>query len=588
MPLATRDDKTGLAFRKLTEFFSYQAIHLQIETGADQMANQINIRALRRDPHIVVASLVANLLGLALPLVMLQVYDRIIPHQGYETLTVLTLGLLGAAVAEFCVRMARGHLFALGSLRFDNFAYEESIKRMLQFGTLRQNHDRGVDHDRLESIERVRKSYGSEAATALLDIPFILMFIMVMTLISPVMGVAISSISLLSVSIVWFQRKRILKDSHNRQDRDRRRYSFLMETLEGTQMIKSLGIEQLMQRRYERLMSVSTYMTHQLSGRVNFTQGMSAAIGLIAPVLMSGIGSVLVIAGQISIGGLAATVLLTSRVIQPTLRIEALLAGQRDTKRSEMDVHHLLQGPLLHTGQTELARIDEIELQDVTLSLGEHDDLIHQNLSVKLRRGDCVLLSGDEASGRSLLMSLIAGHITPTQGRILVNGMQMDQVAGRTLSERISLLSPDYTLLEGTLLENLTAFDVDRYNEAALNLAKELGISNFILRHADGLSMRVAAGATTSLPKSVHDGILLISGLVRQPDIILFDEANTGLDRQTDLCLIEILRRRIPETIILLVTHRPSYMALATRELRLNNHVLEEKTAVFKDVRVAS
>ncbi|WP_342077453.1 ABC transporter transmembrane domain-containing protein [Yoonia sp. SS1-5] len=542
------------------------------------MKLQEDMRRLRRNPHIVAGSLAINLLGLALPLMMIQIYDRIIPRQGYETLTVLMLGLFGAALAEFCLRVARGHLVALASVRFESFAYTTAYQRLLQFGSLQDSIDQGTQHDRMESINRVRQHHGSDAATALLDIPFIAIFVTVMTLISPVMGAAICAFAAISLCIVWIQRRKILRDSLERQDRDRRRHSFLMETLEGIEMIKGLGIEPLMQRRYEKLMSVSAFMTHQISGRINFSQGVTAAIGLMAPVFMSGIGSVLVISGQMSIGGLAATVLLTGRVIQPTLRIEALLAGERDTRRSEQDVNDLLLTPMVHTGEMVIPRVDEIALDDVSLAPGNDGKYVFRNATARLRRGDCVLLAGNEGAGRSLLLALLAGHVAPTDGTVRINDIPLPDIHSAILADRIALLSADHTLLEGTLLENMTAFEPAKYSDAAFALASELGIREFILQHSDGLSLRVAARTETSLPKSIHDGILLISGLVRSPDIILFDEANAGLDRATDLRMIEILRQRIPDAITVMVTHRPSYMALANRTFTLNDGVLREKT----------
>jgi len=547
-----------------------------------------DIRQLRRNPHIVVASLLANTLGLALPLVMIQIYDRVIPRAGLETLTVLMLGLFLAAAAEFAVRLARGRLLAVGSLQYDDYAHDEAIKRMLQFGALSQPHDRGSDSQKFESIERVRRAHSGDAATALLDVPFIVMFIGVMALISPLMGAAICLLASASFIVVWLQRRRILKDNEARHDRDRRRHSFLMETLDGIDMVKSLGIEQMMQRRYEKLMAGSALTTHALTSRVNYTQGISAAMGLVAPVLMCGIGSVLVITGQMTMGGLAATVLLTSRVIQPTMRIEALLAGQRDVKRSEKDVVNLTSGQLLHLGQQRFPKIEEITLQDVSLAVGAGKDPVQKGLSTTLRRGDCVLLDGQEGSGRTLFLSLLAGHIPHTEGTLLVNGVPVEDVSGTFLSEKISLLTSQYTMLDGTLLENMTAFDVERYTKAAFALAEEMGISGFITRHADGLSLQVASGRAVSLPKSIHDGVLLISGLVRQPDVILFDEANTGLDRQTDLRLIEILRRRIPDSIIVMVTHRPSYKALANRMLTLDKNGLQERDVPLQLRQVAS
>ena len=552
------------------------------------MALKEDMRRLRRNPHIVIASLAANLLGLALPLTMIQVYDRIIPKQGFETLTVLSLGLLGAAIAEFGIRMARGHLMAIAGVRFETYAYEEAFRRMLLFGTAQGQYDQGTYHDKIASIERVRKHHGSDAATALLDVPFIIVFVAVMSLISPLLGLAICGFTILSLGVVWFQRGRILELNHDRQDRDRRRHSFLIETLEGIEMIKSLGIEALMQRRYERLMSVSTWITHEISGRINITQGITAAVGLMAPVFMSGIGSMLVLSGQMSVGGLAAAVLLTGRVIQPTLRIEALLAGERDTKRSEQDVQDLVAASTPHQGTRDLDRITEISMQNVSLVPGDDGKRVLRNMTFTLRKGDCAVIGGGEGSGRSLFLSLIAGHHAASSGRVLINGRPIGDFAGDALDRRITLLSAEFTLLEGTLLENMTAFEVARHSEAAFALSEELGIKDFISRHSDGLSMRVAARAATSLPKSVHDSILIISGLVRGPDVILFDEANAGLDRETDLRMIEVLRRRRPESIIVMVTHRPSYKALANRHFLLRDGILTEKTLIATPRQVAS
>jgi len=207
-------------------------------------------------------------------------------------------------------------------------------------------------------------------------------------------------------------------------------------------MIKSLGIERLLQRRYEKLMSGTAEITHDMSGRINLT------------------------------------VLLTGRVIQPLLRIEALVAGERDIRQAEEIVA----------------------------------DLLH----------------------------------------------------------------------------NLTAFEIDKHQKVAFELAEELGIGDFIAQHANGLSLKLAARTASSLPASIHDGVVLISGLVKSPDVILFDEANAGLDRKFDLNMIEILRKRIPDCIIVMVTHRPSYIAIANRHISIEQGQLIEAdpTVALKDIAV--
>ena len=543
------------------------------------MERWLNLRRLRRNPHVVMASLCANVLGLALPLAMIHVYDRIIPREGYATLAVLAAGLATAAVADFLIRLARGRLMAAASSRFETEAYRRAFSNLLQQGTRLNDISPGALHDHMESIERVRKHHASEAASAMLDLPFIVLFIAVMALISPLLGVSVCALALLSMGVVWFQRRKILKLNTFRQTRDQQRHSFLMEAIDGVEMIKSLGIEDLMQRRYERLMSVSAAITHDLSRRVTLTQGITSSIGLMAPVLMAGVGSFLVISGQMSVGGVAASVLLTGRVIQPMLRIEALLAGEADVKRSEKQARELLQADAPRSAIKKIARIDDIALRGVTIARQATEDPLFDNISLSLRRGDCVALVGEDGCGKSTLLSVLAGRTRPTSGSVHINGLAIDEIDPDAFCDRISTLSPDYTMLEGSLLENLTAFDVPRHQKRAFKLAEELGISSFISRHSDGLSLQVAARNANSLPKAIHDGVVLISGLVRCPDVILFDEANVGLDRNIDQNMLNVLRRRIPDAIVVMVTHRPSYMSLANRLIRINDGCLiEEKT----------
>lgn len=544
------------------------------------MERGLDLRRLRRNPHIVVASLCANVLGLALPLAMIHVYDRIIPREGYATLAVLAAGLATAALADFMIRLARGRLMATASNRFETEAYHRAFRNLLENSTRLKNVGPGVLHDHVESIERVRKHHASEAAAAMLDLPFIVLFIAVMALISPLLGVKVCVLALLSMGIVWFQRRKILELNTFRQNRDQQRHSFLMEAIDGVEMIKSLGIEDLMQRRYERLMSVNAVITHDLSRRVTLTQGITSSIGLMAPVLMAGVGSFLVIGGQMSVGGVAASVLLTGRVIQPMLRIEALLAGEADVKRSEKQTNELLQTDAGSSGVKKIDQIGDIVLHDVTIAPHSNQKPLFENVSLSLRRGDCIALVGADGCGRSTLLSVLAGRIRPTSGTVHINGLTLDDINPEVLCDRISTLSPDYTMLDGTLLENLTAFDVPRHQTQAFKLAEELGISSFISHHADGLSLQVAARNANSLPKAIHDGVVLISGLVRCPDVILFDEANVGLDRSIDQNMLQVLRRRIPDAIIVMVTHRPSYMALANRVLRIKDgHLIEDEVA---------
>ena len=204
----------------------------------------------------------------------------------------------------------------------------------------------------------------------------------------------------------------------------------------------------------------------------------------------------------------------------------------------------------------------------------EDDGRKLRGVDLSLRRGDCVAIEGADGAGRTTLLSLIAGFLTPEAGEIRIDGAPLAHIDPAEMSRRIRILSPDHTLLHGTLLENLTAFRPAETQETALALARDLGIDRFIAQHPDGLGLKLSARGGGALPKSVHDAALLVAGLADRPDVILFDEANIGLDHRADAALRGLLARLKPEVILVLVTYRPSLQALADRRYRLEEGVL--------------
>jgi ATP-binding cassette subfamily C protein LapB len=283
-----------------------------------------------------------------------------------------------------------------------------------------------------------------------------------------------------------------------------------------------------------------------------------------------------VIEGQMTIGGLAAGVLLTNRIIQPTLRIEALIAGERDVRPAVGGVQALLASPMRDCGRKRLGAVETLELDGVGWSPGDGRPPLLRDVSLTLRRGDCISVSGADGSGRSLLLSLMAGQRQPTQGEIRVNGTPLRAFDPADVSRRVSRLDAQHTMLDGTLLQNMTAFEPEANRDSAFRLSRELGIDGFISGLPRGFTVPVASRGGVGLPKAIHDGALIVSGLVNRPDVVLFDEANLGLDHRTDAALIRLLAALRDDVIMVLVTYRPSLRALARRHFHIAGARLSE------------
>lgn len=545
-------------------------------TGLDEL------HRIRFDPNVILASATANMLGMALPITMIQIYDRVIPNAGYETLSVLAIGVLSAIVAEAIIRIARGALLTRAGSQFEAGVYEQALYALTEAPTPETAaRSSGELSNKLRSIDKVRAHYCSDAAASLLDIPFIGIFLVMMLAISPHLGATIFAFVLLVFAVVRLTRKRNIALSKDREISDTRRQSFLVQTLFGIEFIKSLGIEDLMERRYERLMSGGAPVGAKMSAQIQLNQGLIAVVGLLAPVVTTSVGAYLVITGAMSVGGLAASVLLTGRIIQPVLRIEAYLGGQDAIRIAETDLLSILATPGQSSHLSEqLIAIDHVELKNIHWHPSPSAPPVFEDVSLSLTRGDCISIEGGEGSGKSSLLALLSGRIPPTSGEVCINQRSISEYARSEIHQKMSILTRENGLLDGTLMENLTGFKGEAHAEKAISLTHELGIDKFIEKHSSGLGMRVYSGGKSGLPNAIADSVVMIGGLASQPDVILFDEANSRLDAEQDIKLQEYLGKLQPNVIMVLITHRPSYLKLAARHFELKDGHLRQTKGI--------
>jgi ATP-binding cassette subfamily C protein LapB len=535
------------------------------------MSSRTPIFKTKTDPHIFAASVSANILGFALPLMMLQIYDRVIPHKGYETLTVLTIGVVTAIVLEMVLKTMRAHLMALAGDAFERKTQAKLFERLLKsdLSTV-EKHSSGVYMDQISSIDRIREFRHGEAAMAALDLPFAGVFLAVVAVISPILAVTVLIFTLAAVAIIRTMQKHALALSEKRHEIDRRRFSYLIEVLEGIESIKSLNLESFMERRYERLSSSTSHVGAESTQRSNFSQAVSGSIGQVTPVLIASIGAILVINNAITVGGLAAVMLLGSRIVQPVLKLEALRVGDEDTRRAEKEIAEIMAVPLPARGGLQCTRLDSIELNNICLDRHDHESALFKNLNLKVNRGEIISIDGANGSGRSMLMWLIMGYNKPGAGTIRVNGRPISEYDQSDIRSRIAYLPPRPRLLEGTVLENMSRFQPERYLDDALKVASALGLEDYFASHQEGFSTRVGHGLTAGLPTSVCERVPLVGALVGSPDLILFDEANANLDMEGDTRLKDYIASRKQHAAVILVTQRPSYIALADRKYILS------------------
>ncbi|MEM6464623.1 MAG: ABC transporter transmembrane domain-containing protein [Pseudomonadota bacterium] len=536
-------------------------------------AEQILTRA-QRDPMVVLASLGANLLSLAIPMSMIHIYDRVIPNQGLETLAALSIMVIGAIFAEVILRASRRYILELSASRFEAVAYPAAISAILQADPAQSERaSQGQLYRCVTSIEKLRNLHVGNSALDPLDLPFSMLFLGFIAVMSPALGFSVFMLLTTAFLVLRQARKRVLAHQIRRQENEERRHSFLTEVLRGVDVVKTRRIEAFMQRRYERLLGGAALISADTARAVQLAQGFTAAIGTLSPLFVGAIGAVLVIQGSMTVGSLAAVVLLTGRIIQPVLRMEAYLAGADNLRQHREDLAHVLSMPARAEGTRALESVDEVCLKDVDSKTDPVFKTRFSNINLTMHRGECIALTGADRRIQRHFLRLLAGETGLERGEICLNQHPMESYALADRQDRIRLLSVDNTLIEGTLLENLTAFRPKLYRDQAVQLARRMGIEETITQSAEGYSLVVGPSSRAGLPQSLSDAVTIISGLVSEPDVILFDEANGALDRVADAFLLKLLTDIAPERLIVMVSNRPSFLKLATREVDLGQFV---------------
>jgi ATP-binding cassette subfamily C protein LapB len=528
------------------------------------------------DLRVFLAAIGINILGLALPLVTLQVYDRIIANANYATLSLLWLGLAIALVLDAALRAVRSIISGWIGARYEHNLACSAVDRLLSAPLVAAEAvPPGELLDQLAAVDPLREFHINQGPLILIDLPFAALFLGVIWLISgPLALVPLGLLAVFGLVAVW--NGRLLRTAlHIRATLDERRFSFLIEAFSGVHSIKALGMEPMMARRYERLLDAAggaAYRTSSLGGNAQAIGILFSQIATVATLLA---GAWLVLDGRMTTGALAACTMLAGRALQPLLQALGIWTHFQSIRVARQRLGQLFRRPpAVEPASTAPENIlGQIEFRNLHFGYdGESKLLAGANLVI--RPGEAVAISGRNGSGKTTSLHLMAGILTPTEGQVLLDGRDLGDFDPSMLRRQIGLLPQQGNLFRGTMLQNMTFFRGAEVVDEALSLAGELGLDGFAARLPQGYQTRVADGPADALPGGVRQRIAIVRSLCQKPPIVLFDEANTSLDDESDEKLRELLKRLKGRVTLVLISYRPSIQAVADRVLRIENGLI--------------
>ncbi len=531
---------------------------------------------------VLLASLFINLTTLALPLVILQVYDRILPNQATDTFSLLVFGLLVAAILDGVLRVARSAILTWKGVQYEHNEGIHSIDRVVHSDLVKfEGNSIGSYLDKMESLKKVREFYSGQNILMLVDLPFVLIFLSLIFVFAGKMVLIPITVILIFIVVSYFTGKKLKAALEQRSSADQRRQNFLIETLQGIHTVKAMAMEALMLRRYERLQAQSAASVYEVSRINSVVSGLGATFSQVVMVSFVGIGSIYVVSGDLTIGALAAGTMLSGRVLQPALKAMGLWTQLQAVHIAGDKVNDMLTLPpeALKENSRPITLNGEIELNDVHFQHEGSDQELLSGVSLHVKPGEAIGILGANGVGKTTLINLIMGFVNPTQGEVLLNGENIQNVDGSSVRAQIALMPQQGTIYDGTILDNLTLFREGYAVDQAVELAETFGLTKAITKLPNGLDTRIGGANVDSIPAGVRQQIILVRSMIGDikfgdPKIILFDDANSCLDFGNESRLHKYLQENRKGLTMVIISHRPSLLNICDRHFQLGDGVL--------------
>lgn len=517
-------------------------------------------------PVLGFSSLLSNLLSLGLPLAILQIIDRVVSNQSLETLAFLVFGIVLALILEEVLRAVSTVITGWLGIRYEHKAAIAALDRLLHVPMRRYlAEEPGAYAERILATSKVADFYSGQALLVVFDLPFVFIFLAVIAAIGGWLAAVPAALLLVFVILSMRFGQRLSEQIDGRQVLDDRRFSFLAEVLSNIHSVKTLTMEFLMLRRYERLQEANARIGETLTYSSARASDLGVLFSQIMIVSVIFAGSAAVITGKMTPGGLAATMMLSVRALQPLRRSLSVWLRYQSFISAQQRLNEIMELPTQGADdKPALPPITQgLELRDISLRYGDARELF-SHLSLTVEAGQCIAIQGESGSGKTSLLSLLNGLETPDQGAILLDGRPIQEYAPDGIHKEIAFLPQSGQILSGTILENMTMFD-SRLNDAALAIAREMGLDQVVAGMKTGYQTPLGEGVGETLPEGVRQMIAIVRALVHDPSVILFDETNIHLDMEGDKRLRNYLAARKGQRTMILVTHRPSMLSLADK-----------------------
>ncbi|WP_062059319.1 type I secretion system permease/ATPase [Cellvibrio sp. OA-2007] len=517
---------------------------------------------------VLLTALLINFFALVAPLFVMNVYDRVVPNHATDTLWVLSVGMLVAISADFALRMMRTWFVDLAASRIDVTLSASIMERVLGMKFSERPASVGSFTAGLQSFESIRSFISSATILALVDLPFVLLFLIVVLLISwPLVFPIIVGVALVMIYTAAVQHKMHLLAESSMQA-SAQRNATLVESLTGLDTVKTLGAEGQMQAIWEK----TTLLASRVGVKMRFLSGSVGTSTLwiqqAVSVVIIIVGVYQIIDGNLSQGGLIAAYMLSSRIMAPVGQTAGLLMQYHSAATALTALDAIMEKPVERPADANWISRPRlqggIEFKKVSFKYPQDEREVLRDVAFNINPGEHVAILGRNGSGKTTIEKLITGLYEPAAGSVLLDGIDIRQLDPAELRRNMGYVAQDVNLFFGSLRDNIAMGALNATDDAIVEAVRLSGLMDFVNQHPMGLAMPVGEHGQL-LSGGQRQSVSIARALLSDPPILLMDEPTGSMDHTSEEEFKRNLAQFAAHKTLLVITHRTSLLELVNR-----------------------
>ena len=514
------------------------------------------------------ASLLVNLFVLATPLFTMNVYDRVIPNNAQETLLVFTIGIIFVYLLDFFLKFTRGYMLEIAAKKSDIIMSSIVFEKVLDLKMAVHPQSVGSFANNLKDFESVRSFFTTATMSAVIDLPFAIIFLIVIYYLGGLLVLIPMLTMFLILGFALIIRKPLRESIESSHEASAKKNGILIETLQNIETVKSMSMAGKQQWQWEE--STGEIAEKNLKSRL-----LSSSIPNVTNLLIQLNTVFIVVFGvylihefELTMGGLIAVVILTSRTVAPMGQAAALITNYADAKSAYDTLSGIITQEAERPEGQEFVRREKfkgkIEFKDVCFNYPGTEVPALTDVSFTINPGEKVAIIGRIGSGKSTIAKLILKLYDPTSGSIMIDGIDIAQLDPADIRRYIAYVPQDIHLFKGTIKDNIVSSENHPDIGDVIYASQVSGVDDFVQTHPLGFDMPIGERGA-GLSGGQRQSVGIARSLMQDSAVMLMDEPSNSMDQTTEGNLIKRLSKELKRETIILITQKLSLLSMVDR-----------------------